>query len=155
MFNLSYLSSDKKRLLERLHDRLSKATTLRTRQEIALEIQELEAQAKPYIQCDLVEADELRSQLLNKINILAGLGKAGSVEAFRTHLRDVEFHIQTLQMAEALKEQDKLKPEEGPNLRERSESRATLEKARKKKQAFGKERWLIGFEDEPDDEKTR
>lgn len=155
MFNLSYLSSDKKRLLERLHERLSKAQTAQTRREIALEIQELESQAKPYIECDLVEADELRSQLLNKINILSGLGKAGSVEAFRTHLRDVEFHIQTLQMAEALKEKDKLKPEEAPNLREKSETTSGMVRARKKKQAFGKERWLIGFDDEPNDQKTR
>jgi hypothetical protein len=147
MFNLVYLPADKKRAIEKLQDRLSKTTSAQVRNETLLLIQELEAEAKPYQQCDLYEADELRSQLLNKINTLARLGK--SVEPFLLHLRDVDFHIQTLQMRESLREQEKFKaPEEPPNLRDKSVSLAKIARDKKRKEAFGRHRWQIGFEDE-------
>lgn len=149
MFNLSYMSNENKRALERLQDRLSKAETAPTRNEIELTIQEIMAKAKPYTQCDLVEADELRSQLLNKISILSNLGK--STESFRMHLREVEFHMQTVQMEEIIKEkQREFKPHEPPNQR----GKLGREKAKKHKEAFGSHRWQIGFEDEPDDTNT-
>lgn len=153
MFGLKYLNNDKKKLLRRLEERLAKATSPQVRNESQLAIQEIMAQAKPYTECDLLEADELRSQIFNNINILAGLGKVGSAEVFRVHLKDVEFHMQTIQMAEMLKEQqDKFSPDEGPNLIERSSTPASVLKDRKRKEAFAQHRWVIGFEDEPDDE---
>lgn len=147
MFDLSFLSSENKRILEKLQERLTKTTTPQLRNETELLIQETLAKAKSYKECDLFESDELRSQLLNKINILARLGK--STEAFQVHLRDVEFHIQRLQMQETVREQQKLKPpEEPPNLRDKSTTLNKLERDRKRKQAFGRQRWQIGFDDE-------
>lgn len=151
MFELSYLSNENKRALEKLQDRLTKATTPQIRNETELAIQEILARAKPYTRCDLIEADELRSQLLNKINVLAGLGK--SAESFRMHLREVEFHMQTVQMQEVLKEKQKheMRPEEPPNLRDRIPTLGSMKRDKKKKEAFGSHRWQIGFDDEPDD----
>lgn len=149
MFNLTYLSNDNKHALEKLNERLSKATIRHVRNETELTIQEIMAKAKPYQQCDLIEADELRSQILNKITILAKLGK--SSEAFQGHLRDVEYHIQTLQMAEVVKEQSRpVKPDQAPNLEEdRLPSLNQIAKERRRKEAFGQHRWQIGFDDEP------
>lgn len=148
MFNLSYLSNENKRALERLQEKLTKLTHPQQRNEVELTIQEIMAKAKPYLDCDLAEADELRNQLLSKINVLAGLGK--STESFRMHLRDVEFHIQTLQMKEVAKEETKLHHDEPPNQRDKMSQK----KQKTKDEAFGSHRWQIGFDDEPDTTKN-
>lgn len=150
MFGLTFLSNEKQKLLQKLEDRLSHAGTPQLRNETQLAIQEIKAQAKPYMECDLLEADELKSQLLQKINTLNGLGKLGSTEVFRMYLKEVDFHIQTMQMADALKEKDKISPDESPNLVDRQQTLNSVAKAKKKKEAFAQHRWLVGFEDEPD-----
>ena len=151
MFGLTFLSNDKQKLLQKLEDRLTTASTSQQRNETLLAIQEIRVQAKPYLQCDLLEADDLKTQLLQKISILSGLGKAGAVDSLRFYLREIEFHIQTLQMKEALQEKDKMQPDEGPNLRDKSVSLTSMKKEKRRKEAFSvQNRWKIGFEDEPD-----
>ena len=152
MFGLTYLSNEKQRLLRQYEERLTTVQDRQLRNETQLAIQELRSQAKLLKDCDLIEADELKSQLLQKINTLSGLGKAGSVEAFRLHLKDVDFHIQTLQMKETMKEKekDKLDPGEAPNLADRGPTITSQRKEKKRKEAFNQHRWLIGMEDEPD-----
>jgi hypothetical protein len=150
VFGLVYLANNKQRLLQKLEDDLTKAKDRQSRNEIQLAILELRNQAKLYQQCDLLEAEELKNQLLQKINVLSGLGKLGSVEAFRVHLRDVEFHIQTLQIKESMleKEKDKLDPGEPPNLADRGPSKSSIKKEKKREEAF-QHRWMLGMEDEP------
>ncbi len=151
MFGLTFLSSEKKKTLEKLQNRLSHALTPIDRSETQLMIQEIMNHAKLLKNCDIAEADELRIQLLSKINILAGLGKLDSIEVFRMHLTDVEFHIATKQMEEKLLEERKMKqPDEAPNQKDKSPTVNSLKRDKKKKQAFGHPRWVIGFEDEPD-----
>jgi hypothetical protein len=155
MFGLAFLSNEKKKILEKLQSRLSLASSPLLRNETQLAIQEIEAQAKPYQQCDLAEADELRTQLLTKMNILANIGKINSIEVFRMHLKDVEFHIATLQMAEKLQEEKRtLQPEEGPNAKDKAPTLNSMKKEKKKKEAFGHQRWTIDFEDTNVDEKN-
>lgn len=151
MFGLTFLSNEKQKILQKLEDRLSKATTPQARNETLLAIQEIRAQAKPYMQCDLLEADELKSQLLQKINTLVGLGKSASAEVFQLHLKDVDFHMQTMQMSEIMREKDKTLDAagEGPNLADRAASLSSIERDKKRKEAFS-HRWVVGFEDEPD-----
>lgn len=149
MFGLTFLSNDKQKLLQKLEERLAGAKDRQTRNEAQLAIQELRVQAKPYTECDLLEAEELKSQLLQKLNILIGLGKQGSAEAFRLPLKDVDFHIQTLQMKETMQQKDKLSGDEPPNLVDRSATLNSTEKEKKKKKAF-QHRWVVGMDDEPD-----
>lgn len=151
MFGLTYLSNDKQRLLRQYEERLTTVQDRQLRNETQLAIQELRSQAKPLKDCDLIEAEELKSQLLQKINTLSGLGKAGSVEAFKIHLKDVDFHIQTLQMKDTLSEQEKMKqPAEAPNLADRGPTITSQRKEKKRQEAFNQHRWLIGMEDEPE-----
>lgn len=152
MFGLKFLSNEKKRLLQKLEDRLAKASTPQLRNETQLAIQEIMAQAKPYTECDLFEAEELKSQLLQRINTLSGLGKIASVQVFQMHLKDVDFHLQSLLMAESLKEQEKYKNEEPANLADKAPTLNAVKKQKQRKEAFAQHRWVIGFEDEPDDE---
>jgi hypothetical protein len=52
-------------------------------------------------------------------------------------------------MQEALREQQKLKPpDEPPNLSDKAVTISKLEKEKKRKQAFGRQRWQIGFNDD-------
>jgi hypothetical protein len=152
VFGLTYLSNDKQKLLQKLEDRLTTASTPQLRNETLLAIQEIRVQAKPYLMCDLLEADDLRTQLLQKVSILSGLGKVGAVDSLRMYVKEVEFHIQTLQMKEALQEKEKLQTGEGPNLRDKSPSLNSVKKEKRRKEAFAQHRWMIGFEDEPDEE---
>ena len=151
MFGLTFLSTEKKKRLEKYQDRLSRALSPRERNETLLAIQEIEASAKPYQKCNIEEADELRRQLLDKIYMSQGVGKLQYVEVFRSHLREVEFHIATQQMAEKLQEEAKMKqPEEAGTLKDKLQTVTAVKREKKKKEAFGQPRWVIGFEDEPD-----
>ena|ERR1051326_6866371 len=152
MFGLSYLSSEYRRALEILQEKLARAPDHRRRREAELAIQDVLAREKPYTECDLVEADDLRGQLLNKINILSRIGKPS--EPFRMHLKDVDFHMQTLQMKESLKEEQRIRLDE-PGVATSEKSIPSIQKLaedRKRKEAFGQRRWQIGFEDEPNDD---
>ncbi len=153
MFNLVYLSTENRRALEILQERLTRSTDRRRRQDMELAIQDLLAREKPYTECDLFEADELRSQLLSKASILSRLGK--SAEPFLIHVKNLDLHIQTLQMKEALQEAERLKTEEPANLTEKAPTVNNLKKERERKTAFGGTRWKIGFDDEPDDAETK
>ncbi len=157
MFGLIFLAVEKKKALEKLQSHLTYCTTPLERNETQLMIQEILNQAKPYQQCDLAEAEELKLQLLSKINILTGLGKLGSVEPFRMHLADVEYHIATKQMEEKLTGQRKLKPDEPPRLRDEDKTPTinSMKREKKKKQAFGHQRFMIGFEDDDVDTKHK
>jgi hypothetical protein len=150
MFNLSYLPTDRKRQLRKLQEKLATDIDHRARNETNLLIQEIMAEAKPYLSCDKYQLHELKNQLLDSISTLSQLGKRDSVESFQMHLKDVDFRLQTLMMEEALAEKDKLKSEEGPNLRERSTTLTELKREHKKKkqEARGHTRWTIGMEDE-------
>lgn len=153
MFGLTFLSNDKQKLLLKLEERLASASTPQMRNETRLAIEEIRAQSKPYLQCDLLEAEELKTQLLQKITTLSGLGKAGSVESLRLYLKEVDFHIQTLNMRQVIQEKEKMaQPDEPPNMKDRSETITSMRREKRKKEAFSQHRWVIGFEDEPDDE---
>ena len=110
------------------------------------------SEAKPYLSCDKFELQELKNQLLENITALSTIGKAQSVESFQMYLKEVDFRLQTLLMEETLKEKDRLRPDEAPNLKERSISQNQLEKQRikKKQEARGHTRWVIGMDDEDD-----
>jgi hypothetical protein len=96
---------------------------------------------------------KLKTQLLQKITTLSGLGKAGSVESLRLYLKEVDFHIQTLNMRQVIQEKEKMaQPDEPPNMKDRSETITSMRREKRKKEAFSQHRWVIGFEDEPDDE---
>jgi hypothetical protein len=153
MFGLTFLSDENRKLLAKLESRLATATTPQLRNETQLAIQDLRNREVLLKECDLENAEALKSQLLNKINTLSGLGKAGSVEVFLMHLKDVEFHIQTLQMKIALDEKNKMaQPDQAPNLADKAPTVTSIEKEKKKQQTFGDHRWTIGFEDEPSGE---
>lgn len=149
MFNITYLSNDKNRVLRKLQDRLATATDPRVRNETDLLIQEVLAEAKPYQQTDMYEASELRNQLMEKIMTLQGLKKP--TETLQYYLREVDFHIQTLQMAEKLKESKKMDSEEGPTIHDRATSINDLNRDRRKKKAVGRTRWVIGMDDDESD----
>lgn len=150
MFGLSYLSSDKKLLLAKLQDRLASAESPRVHNETELSIQQILSEAIPYTQCDLMQADELRSQLMRQITTLQGLGKIASVESFLMHLRDLEFYIQTKKMEETLAEQTRLKNDQPPNLRnDRTPSLNSHDREKKKKkQTFGRTRWTVDMDED-------
>lgn len=151
MFGLSFLSTENRKLLEKLESRLATAKTPLIRNETQLAIQDVRNKERLLKECDLAEAEDLKTQLLSKINILTGLGKVGSVEVFQMHLKDVEFHIQTLQMKTVLEEKNKMsQPDEAPNLKEKSATISSIRREKKKQQTFGDTRWTINFDDEPD-----
>jgi len=152
LFGLSYIPTDRKRQLRKLQDRLANAGNPKTRNETNLLIQEIMSEAKPYLSCDKFELQELKNQLLENITALSTIGKAQSVESFQMYLKEVDFRLQTLLMEETLKEKDRLRPDEAPNLKERSISQNQLEKQRikKKQEARGHTRWVIGMDDEDD-----
>ena len=153
MFGLTYLSDDRNRQLRKLQERLSTATDNRVRNETDLLIQEILNEAIPYTRCDLYQANELRNQLLDKMSVLQGLGKAGSVEFMQGYLREVDYHIQTKQMEENLKEKNLLRPGEGGNLVERSSgvNTAIKESRERRKQAKGRTRWVIGMDEDSEE----
>lgn len=152
MFGLSYLSTDDKRLLEKLQDRLSRSTDPRIRNETEVDINTLMSKAKPYTECNLEEANELLRQLNEKMNTVSRLGKAGSVQAFALHIKDVNFYIQTLQMQAVLDSQArKVSPDHPPNLKDKPKSLNDLKKDRQRA-IFGNTRWTIDMEEEDDDE---
>jgi len=152
MFDLVFLSTENRRALEVMQERL-KRTKERDRLDLELAIQDLLAKQKPFTECDLFEADELRGQLSIKASMLSRLGK--SAEPFLIHIKNLDLHIQTLQMKEALAEAAKFKNDEGTNIIERTPTVNSLKKERQKKTAFGGNRWKIGFDDEPDDDETK
>jgi hypothetical protein len=150
VFGLSYLSTDRKRALRKLQDRVANTTDPQTRNEANLLIQEIMAEAKPYLNCDIYEASELKNQLLDQVATLVNLGKTQQAEAFQVHIKDLDFFIQTKQMEQKLAEKEKEIPkqDESTALRERSVTIHSLKKDKRKKQAMGRTRWVIGMEDE-------
>lgn len=151
MFGLVYLSNENQKLLQKLEERLAKTQNRQLRNETQLAIQEIRNKAIPYTECDLIQAEELKSQLLQKLNTVIGLGKRASAEAFRIPLKDVEFHIQTLQMKEIMLEKEKMgQPDEPPTLEDKLITISEQKREQKRKKTFQGQRWLVGMEDEPD-----
>jgi hypothetical protein len=148
LFNITYLSNDRIRQLRKLNERLANTTDQRVRNETNLLIQEIQNEAIPYTSCDLFKAAELRNQILDKIVTLNSLGKAQSVEIFQMHLKEVDFHIETKRMEEALKEKNRVKPDEGPNLREHATSLNDLKKEKRKQAVKGRTRWTVGMDED-------
>jgi hypothetical protein len=149
MFGLTYLSNRDQIFLQQLEESLTKARTPKDRDTLLFEIEKVRSKAKNYKDCDLPEAEELKSQLLNKMNLLSNIGK--SVEPFKIYLRDLDFHIQTLQLKNRIEEENKMpRPSEAPNLKDKSPTVTSVRKERKRKEIFGNSRWVINFEDEPD-----
>lgn len=147
MFGLKYLSTDRKRILRRLQEKLTECGDLRERNEINLQIQEIYNEAEPYLNCDKFKLNELKNQILDNMRMLAGIGK--TTEAFEVNLRDVEYRLQTVMMEEAAAEKGRLKGTEPPNMNgERATGVKSLEREKKKKQAMGRTRWVIGMDDE-------
>jgi hypothetical protein len=147
LFGLVYLSNERKRQLSKLNERLAHVADPRTHRDTELMIQEIMAEAKPYTKCDIYEVNELRNQIMDQISVLRNLGKSQSVESFQMHLRDIEFHLQTLQMAEVVKEKAILKRDEGSNLVDRTPT-ISPRVAATKRRAMGRTRWQIGMDDE-------
>ncbi len=148
MFNLKYLSNERKRQLRKLQERLETAQEQRTRNEANLLIQEIQSEAESYLTCDKYKLTELKNQIQDNISTLVGLGKSESAESFRIYLKEVDFRLQTVMMEEALAEKEKLKTDEPSNLRDRIPSINDLQKEKRKKQAMGRTRWVIGMGDE-------
>lgn len=152
MFGLKYLSNEKKALLAKAQESLTRTKVYQERNNAELIIEEILSGAKPYSECDLIQADELRSQLYQQINILQGLGKQQATESFRMHLRDVEFHIQTLQMKERMQEEGRLRTDQPPCLEEdRMPSLSSKKRERsaekRKQKAVGRTRWTIDMDE--------
>jgi hypothetical protein len=148
MFNLSYLSTDRKRTLRRLQERAATTTNYESRNEANLLIQEIMAEAKPYTSCDLYEASELKNQLLDQVAILSNLGKTQQAEAFQIHLKDLDFYIQTKQMEAKMAEKSLPLNDEPATMEDRSMTINSLVMAKRKQKAMGRTRWVIGMEDD-------
>lgn len=147
MFGLVYLSTDRKRILRKLQEKLTECGDARERNEINLQIQEIYGEAEPYLNCDKFKLNELKNQILDQMRILNSLGK--TTEAFDVNLRDVEYRLQTVIMEEAAAEKGRVKNIDPPNMNgERSVSMTSLKQDKKKKQAMGRTRWVIGMDDE-------
>jgi hypothetical protein len=149
MFNLSYISNDDKQLLAKLQDRLSHAKDAHLRNETEIDINNILNKAKPYTECTLEEAQELSNQLTDQKMRLFSLGKLAAAQAFDMHIKDVEFHIQTLRLKAAL-ETRRIAPDVPPNSRNKPTSLNDLEK-QKKKITWGRARYMVDMDEEDDE----